>query len=106
MLDDAGATPLGIDRPMDPDGDPLTVEVSGLPIKGSIKVGDRELGIGDTLNADQLSSMTYSPIPGAIGEAGSFAFLLRDNHGATTIGRVPITVERANQAPVVESPRS
>jgi formylglycine-generating enzyme required for sulfatase activity len=103
VLDDAGPTPVGIGQPMDPDGDPLTVEVSGLPIKGSIKVADRELAIGDTLTVAELSSVTYSPMRGAVGEAGSFSFLIRDDHGATTIGRVPVTVDRANQPPVIES---
>ena len=36
-------TPLGIGRPMDPDDDPLTVEVSGLPINGTVKIGDQEV---------------------------------------------------------------
>ncbi len=101
VLDDAGQTPIGIGQPMDPDGDPLTVEVSGLPIKGVVKAGDRNVAIGDVLSVAQLTGATYSPLPGAVGEAGSFSFLLRDDHGATTIGRVPITVERANQPPVI-----
>jgi formylglycine-generating enzyme required for sulfatase activity len=103
VLDDAGPTPIGIGQPVDPDGDPMTIEVSGLPIKGTVKVADRELSIGDVLSVQQLTSATYSPLAGAVGEAGSFAFLVRDDHGATTIGRVPITVERANQAPVIET---
>ena len=101
MLDDAGATPLGIGRPMDPDNDPLTVEVSGLPVNGTVKIGDQEVSIGDVLTADQLTSATYSPLKGATGDSGSFAFLLRDDHGGTTLGRVPIMVERSNKAPVV-----
>ncbi len=103
VLDDAGPTPIGIGQPMDPDGDPLTIEVSGLPIKGTVKVGDRDVAIGDVLSVTQLTGATYSPLPGAVGEAGSFAFLIRDDHGATTIGRVPVTVERANQPPVIEA---
>ena len=103
VLDDAGPTPLGVGPPMDPDGDPLTIEVSGLPIKGAVKVGDRDVAIGDVLNVQQLTGTTYVPVRGAVGEAGSFSFLLRDNHGAITIGRLPVTVERANQPPVSEA---
>jgi formylglycine-generating enzyme required for sulfatase activity len=103
VLDDAGATPLGIGRPMDPDDDPLTVEVSGLPVNGTVRIGDQEVSIGDVLTADQLTRATYSPLPGATGEAGSFAFLLRDDRGGTTLGRVSILVERSNKAPVVET---
>jgi formylglycine-generating enzyme required for sulfatase activity len=103
VLDDAAATPLGIGRPMDPDGDPLTVEVSGLPVTGTVKIGDQAVVIGDVLTPDQLTIATFTPIEGEAGDAGSFGFLLRDNRGGTTIGRVPIAVARANKAPVVES---
>jgi hypothetical protein len=101
VLDDAAATPLGIGRPVDPDDDPLTVEVSGLPINGTVKIGDQEISIGDVLTADQLTRATYTPLKGATGDAGSFAFLLRDDRGGTTLGRVAIMVERSNKAPVV-----
>jgi formylglycine-generating enzyme required for sulfatase activity len=103
VLDDAGSTPLGISRPMDPDGDPLTVEVSGLPVTGTVKVGDQEIAIGDVLTPDQLTTATFTPVEGEPGDAGSFAFLLRDDRGGITIGRVPIAVERANKPPVVEA---
>ena len=101
VLDDASATPLGIGRPIDPDDDPITVEVSGLPINGTVKIGDQEISIGDILTADQLTRATYSPLQGSAGDAGSFAFLLRDDRGGTTLGRLPILVERSNKAPVV-----
>jgi formylglycine-generating enzyme required for sulfatase activity len=103
VLDDAGPTPLGIGRPMDPDGDPLTVEVSSLPVDGAVRIGDHEVAIGDVLTPDQLTTATYSPRAGATGDVGSFAFLLRDNRGGTTLGRVPIAVERSNKPPVVET---
>ncbi len=103
VLDDAGPTPLGIDQPMDPDGDRLTAEISSLPTKGTVTIGDRALAVGDVLGAEQLTGATYSPTRGAVGDAGSFAFLLRDDHGGTTIGRLAITVERANQPPVIAS---
>jgi formylglycine-generating enzyme required for sulfatase activity len=103
VLDDAAPTPLGIGRPMDPDGDPLTVEVTGVPSNGTVRIGDREIAIGEVLTPDQLTTATYTPVEGGIGDAGSFAFLLRDDRGGTTLGRVPIAVERANKPPVVEA---
>ena len=66
-------------------------------------IGDRALAIGDVLPAEQLTGASYSPTRGAVGDAGSFAFLLRDDHGGTTIGRLAITVERSNQPPVIEA---
>ena len=101
VLDDAGPTPLGIDQPMDPDGDRLTAEISSLPTKGIVKIGDRALAVGDVLPAEQLTGASYSPTRGAVGDAGSLVFLLRDDHGGTTIGRLPVTVERSNQPPVI-----
>ncbi|MCE3247684.1 MAG: hypothetical protein K0R41_1509, partial [Geminicoccaceae bacterium] len=103
VLDDAGPTPIGIGRPMDPDGDPLTVEVTGVPSNGTVTIGDREIAIGEVLTPDQLTTATYSPVEGGVGDAGSFAFLLRDDRGGTTLGRVSIAVERANKPPVVET---
>jgi formylglycine-generating enzyme required for sulfatase activity len=103
VLDDAGPTPIGIGRPMDPDGDPLTVEVTGVPSNGTVTIGDREIVIGEVLTPDQLTTANYSPVEGGVGDAGSFAFLLRDDRGGTTLGRVSIAVERANKPPVVET---
>ena len=101
VLDDAGATPLAIGLPMDPDGDPLTIEVSGLPVTGTVKIGDQAVAIGDLLTPDQLTTATYSPVAGEPGDAGAFAFLLRDDRGGSTVGRVPIAVARSNKPPVV-----
>jgi formylglycine-generating enzyme required for sulfatase activity len=101
VLDDAGATPLGIGRPMDPDGDPLTVEVSSLPVSGTVRIGDQEVAIGDILTADQLTTAIFTPVEGEPGDAGSFGFLLRDNRGGITVGRVAIAVARSNKPPVV-----
>jgi formylglycine-generating enzyme required for sulfatase activity len=100
LLDDAGPTPLGVGPPTDPDHDALTVQVVGLPQRGKVQVGDRTLLIGDTLTVEQLTAVTYAPA-GAIGDAGSFEFVVKDDRGGAAVGRLPITIARSNRPPVV-----
>ena len=102
VLDDAGPSPLEIAPPSDPDNDPLTVQVTGLPRSGTVKIGERTVLIGDTLTIDQLGDATYSPEKGGLGDLGAFGFVVKDDRGGTTVGRVPIQVARANQPPVLQ----
>jgi formylglycine-generating enzyme required for sulfatase activity len=103
LLDDAGPTPLAVGAPTDPDDDALTAQVVGLPQRGRVQLGDRTLLIGDVLTVEQLTAVTYAPQPGAIGDAGSFEFVVKDNRGGAVVGRLPITIERSNRPPVVET---
>lgn len=101
VMADAGATPLGIGQPSDPDGDPLSVQVAGVPDQGVVTVGERTLVIGDVLAIEDIAAATYTPAEGAEGPAGSFDFLLKDDQGGAVVGRLKITVARANAPPVV-----
>jgi formylglycine-generating enzyme required for sulfatase activity len=99
--DDAGPTPLGIAPPHDPDADPLSIQVAGLPERGMVEVGERALILGDVLTADDLPRATYTPMVGVTGRVGSFDFLVKDGRGGVAVGRVPITVESSNRPPVI-----
>jgi formylglycine-generating enzyme required for sulfatase activity len=101
VLDSAAAAPLGIPPPSDPDGDPVTVQVTGLPRDGTVAVSDRAVVIGDVLSPQQLAGATYDPSGQFTGEAGSFVFLVRDDRGGLSIGRIAITVTPSNKPPVV-----
>jgi formylglycine-generating enzyme required for sulfatase activity len=103
LLDDAGPTPLAIGAPTDADGDALTAQVLGLPQRGRVQVADRTLLIGDVLTMEQLAAVEYAPERGALGDAGGFEFLVKDDRGGTAVGRLPITIERSNQPPAVET---
>ena len=58
--------------------------------------------VGDVLTVEQLTALIYAPEPGAIGDAGSFEFVVKDDRGGAVVGRLPITIERSNRPPVVE----
>ncbi|QCO05630.1 Ig-like domain-containing protein [Azospirillum argentinense] len=77
---------LSIDKPVDPEGDPLTITVTGLPTLGTLQRYDgTALAIGDTLTPDQLAAVIYTPPFGATGAAGSFSYAVSD--GTHLIGR-------------------
>ncbi|TWA79619.1 hemolysin type calcium-binding protein [Azospirillum brasilense] len=77
---------LSIDKPVDPEGDPLTVTVTGLPTVGTLQRYDgTALSVGDTLTPDQLAAVIYTPPFGATGAAGSFSYAVSD--GTNLVGR-------------------
>ncbi|WP_247881744.1 Ig-like domain-containing protein [Azospirillum argentinense] len=77
---------LSIDKPVDPEGDPLTITVTGLPTVGALQRYDgTALAIGDTLTPDQLAAVIYTPPFGATGAVGSFSYAVSD--GTHLVGR-------------------
>ncbi|WP_349620134.1 Ig-like domain-containing protein [Azospirillum argentinense] len=77
---------LSIDKPVDPEGDPLTITVTGLPTVGTLQRYDgTALAIGDTLTPDQLAAVIYTPPFGATGAVGSFSYAVSD--GTHLVGR-------------------
>ncbi len=77
---------LSIDKPVDPEGDALTVTVTGLPTIGTVQRFDgTALKLGDTLTPDELSAVIYTPPFGVTGTAGSFTYTVSD--GANTVSR-------------------
>ncbi|HET6521396.1 MAG TPA: caspase family protein, partial [Geminicoccaceae bacterium] len=106
VLDSAGPTPLAIAAPTDPDGDPLTVAVTGLPRGGEVRVGGRAVRVGDWLTVEQLAAAGYSPDRSLTGDAGAFEFRVEDDRGGTALGHVRVAVLPSNRAPVVEAERA
>ncbi|MDQ2101915.1 beta strand repeat-containing protein [Azospirillum isscasi] len=83
---------LSIDKPVDPEGDALTVTVIGLPTIGQVqRFNGTALKLGDTLTADELAAVVFTPPFGVTGNAGSFLYTVSD--GANTVSRtVDITL--------------
>nr|WP_246472717.1 Ig-like domain-containing protein [Azospirillum tabaci] len=77
---------LSIDKPVDPEGDPLTITVTGLPTVGTLQRYDgTALAVGDTLTPDQLAAVIYTPPFGATGAVGAFSYAVSD--GTNLVGR-------------------
>jgi peptidoglycan hydrolase-like protein with peptidoglycan-binding domain len=96
---DAGPTPVLGELPSDPDGDPLSAEVAGLPASGDVLVGDRALQRGDVLTMPELGRAVYQSAEGVTGAAGSFDFVVQDDRGGAAFGLVPITIVPTIAAP-------
>ena len=101
VSDTAEATPIGIPAPSDPDGDRVSIQVTGLPRDGMVAVGGHALLTGDVLSPHQLAGATYTPSGQFTGDAGPLAFLVRDDRGGLAIGSVTINVVPSNQAPII-----
>lgn len=93
----------------DPDGNALlSVIVTTLPTKGTLKLGSSTVGVDQEIPAAQLGNLTWVPPAGQSG-AGftTIAFRVRDNGGTTnggvdtdaTPGTITINVTPVNDAP-------
>jgi formylglycine-generating enzyme required for sulfatase activity len=101
----AGPTPLGVPRPTDPDGDPLTVRITGLPQAGQVRIDGKQVAANDVVTLDKFMTATYKPDGATHGSVGSFDFLVDDGRGGNVTGSVPIIVTPSNRPPVVEPER-
>jgi formylglycine-generating enzyme required for sulfatase activity len=106
VLDTAGPVPLGIPRPTDPDQDPLTVRVVGLPLAGEVRVDGRAVASSAIFSLDKFMTATFKPDGRMLGPVGTLDILVEDGRGGTATASLPITVLSSNHPPVVEGPRS
>jgi formylglycine-generating enzyme required for sulfatase activity len=72
---------LGIEPPVDPDGDRLTIRVDEVPEIGTLRAGQRVIGRGDTLSPEELAALVVEPDRNRI--VGDFAYTARDPAGAS-----------------------
>jgi peptidoglycan hydrolase-like protein with peptidoglycan-binding domain len=93
----ANAAPvaLAIPAPTDPDGDALTITVTGLPKFGEVLVGEASATAGQEIPLEALATLAYAPNPGQSGDAGALALTVRDAHGNEVSFSQPITVTPA-----------
>jgi formylglycine-generating enzyme required for sulfatase activity len=89
---------LGLEAPSDPDGDPLTMTVAGLPSTGKVRKGAQPLRTGDKLTAADFAGLTYDPEQSAPGNAGTFAVLVDDGRGGKATASVKIEVAAPGSA--------
>lgn len=105
VTDVAGPTPLAIPRPTDPDDDPLTVRVIGLPRSGEIRLDGKVATVNDVVSLEKFMTATYKSDGKSLGRVGTFDFLVEDGRGGNVMGILPITVTSSNHPPVVEAER-
>jgi formylglycine-generating enzyme required for sulfatase activity len=101
----AGATRLPITGISDPDNDPLSARITGLPVGGTVKLGSRILLIGDTLTAEQLAQVTFTPDGKHVGYAGALTFNVEDGHGASVPDTLFLKIVQINRPPLLEAPK-
>ncbi len=97
----AAATSLGIPMPTDQDGDQLVVQVIGLPVGGTVMVGERGLLIGDYLTVEQLKAASFKPDGSHQGESGSFDYTVSDGHGELVKAAAAVAILSSNRAPTI-----
>jgi hypothetical protein len=105
VRDDAGPTPLPIPRPTDPDQDPLTVRVTGLPRVGEVRIEGKQVAVGEVFGVDRFMTATFKPTGNAHGSLGAVDILVEDGHGGSVTGSLPISVTASSRPPVVEARR-
>ncbi|MGE0370669.1 MAG: SUMF1/EgtB/PvdO family nonheme iron enzyme [Gammaproteobacteria bacterium] len=105
LRDVAGPTPIGLPSPTDPDQDPLTIRVIGLPRSGEIRVEGRPVQQNAVFAAEKFRSATYKPDGKTLGAVGTLDVLIEDGRGGSVTASLPITVLSSRHPPVVEAPR-
>ena len=102
VFDSAGATPLGIPAPIDPDkSDRLVVRITALPAGGQVKLFDRVVLIGDLLTAEQLKQAAFAPDGVTVGDVGALEYQVSDDRGGSDVGSVAVYIQQSNKAPAV-----
>ena len=103
VRDNAGPTPLGMPTPTDPDQDPLTVRVTGLPRSGEIRIAGMPVTPGAVFTAERFATATFKPTGTAVGDVGTFDILVEDGQGGSVLASLPITIIASNRPPVTEA---
>ncbi|MBV8397913.1 MAG: caspase family protein, partial [Acetobacteraceae bacterium] len=101
----AGPTPLGLPEPTDPDQDPLTIRIIGLPRFGEVRVDGRTVTLNAVFSADRLKTAVYKPDGKTVGSAGTLDLLIEDGRGGSVTASLPITVRSSHHLPVLAGPK-
>ncbi|MGI9450114.1 MAG: caspase family protein, partial [Geminicoccaceae bacterium] len=92
----AGETmPLSLDKPVDPDGDSLSVQIVSVPENGEVLSAGEIVRLGNVLTAEQLAKLQFRASPSADAEPAELRFVVFDAYGAATDGLVEIAVNHA-----------
>ncbi|HEY4042328.1 MAG TPA: SUMF1/EgtB/PvdO family nonheme iron enzyme [Rhodopila sp.] len=101
----AGPTALGMPQPVDPDQDPLTVRIIGVPRFGELRIEGRTVALNTVVSAEHFKTAQYKPDGKSIGPAGSLDILVEDGRGGSIAASLPITVRSSHHPPVLGEAR-
>jgi formylglycine-generating enzyme required for sulfatase activity len=99
----AGPTPIGMPQPTDPDQDPLSIRIIGLPRFGEVRIEGRPAVMNSVMSAEHLKTAVYKQDGKTIGPAGTFDILVEDGRGGSVSASLPITVRSSHHPPVLGS---
>jgi formylglycine-generating enzyme required for sulfatase activity len=102
--DVAGPTPLGMPQPTDPDQDPLTVRIIGLPRFGEVRIDGQPVTVNTVVSADRFKGATFKPDGKAVGAAGTLDILVEDGRGGSVTASLPVTIRSSHHPPVITGP--
>ena len=89
----------GCPTPTDPDKDPLTVRVTGLPRSGEIRIQGMLVTPGAVFTVERFATATFKPSGTSLGEVGTFDILVEDGRGGSVLASLPISVIASNRPP-------
>ncbi|HEY0185245.1 MAG TPA: SUMF1/EgtB/PvdO family nonheme iron enzyme [Rhodopila sp.] len=101
VLETAGPTPLGVSQPTDPDQDPLSIRIIGMPRFGEVRIDGRAVALNAVMSADRFRTATFKPDGKTIGPAGTLDILVEDGRGGSITASLPITVRSSHHPPVL-----
>lgn len=105
IADNAAPTPLGMPRPTDVDGNPLTIRIVGLPRAGDVRIAGQPVARNASVPLDSFMTATYQPDGHTLGAVGSLDVLIEDDQGNSVAANLQITVLPSHHPAVVEAPR-
>ena len=94
---------LSISAPSDPEGQPLSIGVVGLPNPtfGQVITGTEPIAVNQKLTVEELLGLKFQPATNAIGKAGSFSYSVADDQGGTAAASVAININSFNTSVTV-----
>src|SRR5919202_4699944 len=96
---------LSISAPSDPEGQPLSIGVVGLPNPtfGQVISNTAPLALNQKLTVQELLGLKFQPATNAIGQAGSFSYSVADDQGGTAAASVAININSFDTSVTVPS---
>jgi formylglycine-generating enzyme required for sulfatase activity len=100
----SGPTALGLPEPTDPDQDPLTARIIGLPRFGEVRIDGHTVALNAVVSAEKLKTAVYKPDGKTVGSAGTLDILIEDGRGGSVTASLPINVRSSHHPPVLSGP--